>query len=308
MQAEANKSTPDAGRFPPIAADAVEEDSGLHDIRALAQATKQRRAVTAVPAQDDEQIVAAAANLRAVALPEPARMVVLPALGPAAALAEPAALAPAAATAVTAVAEGKPFIAPPAKATSGGTALLVGGGSLLVAGVAAYLVLRPAASTSAPESPPAVPAPAVAQPPAPVIAVTPQPVAVAPAPAVAPIAAGVPGDKAEDKAIDRSGGKDKSDVKPGAGAPKVESRPVATEPAVPAAPSRDGTVPVSGEKSVDDLLREAGGEPAPTVKVEAKATTDKKEFTAGDIRNAMSPLTGQAQLRSLTWFWKPTPA
>ena len=59
-----------------------DEDSGLHDIRSLAQSTKQRlttkRSTNSPPHKDDDIVAASSAGW--VALPEPARMVSLPAL------------------------------------------------------------------------------------------------------------------------------------------------------------------------------------------------------------------------------------
>ncbi len=62
-----------------------DDDSGLHDLRSLAQSTKVRmssRRITAQPAnKTDEDILAStSAGWKAVALPEPAQMVSLPAL------------------------------------------------------------------------------------------------------------------------------------------------------------------------------------------------------------------------------------
>src|SRR5262245_44629536 len=62
-----------------------DDNSGLHDIRALAETTKQRisrRAITAPPVPDELTI--SSSGLRAVALPEPALTVALPAPVPAA--------------------------------------------------------------------------------------------------------------------------------------------------------------------------------------------------------------------------------
>ena len=64
---------------PPVAR---EEDSGLHDIRSLAQSTKQRlttKRVTTNPPMGDE-LVASSGAWKHVALPEPAKMVSLPSL------------------------------------------------------------------------------------------------------------------------------------------------------------------------------------------------------------------------------------
>jgi hypothetical protein len=59
-----------------------EEDSGLHDIRNLAQSTKQRlskRSITSPPAiSDDDVLAASSGSFKNIALPQPARMVSLP--------------------------------------------------------------------------------------------------------------------------------------------------------------------------------------------------------------------------------------
>lgn len=60
------------------------EDSGLHDIRNLAQSTKQRlsskRMGTSPPVSEDDLIASSSAGFKAVALPQPAKMVSLPEL------------------------------------------------------------------------------------------------------------------------------------------------------------------------------------------------------------------------------------
>jgi hypothetical protein len=61
-----------------------EEDSGLHDIRSLAQSTKMRlsskRQSTHPPMSDEDVLASSSAGWKAVALPEPAKMVSLPEL------------------------------------------------------------------------------------------------------------------------------------------------------------------------------------------------------------------------------------
>src|SRR5262249_28886178 len=64
-----------AGTPPP------EEDSGLHDIRSLAQTTKQRissRKITNSASPDDDVVANSSSGWKAVALPEPAKMISLP--------------------------------------------------------------------------------------------------------------------------------------------------------------------------------------------------------------------------------------
>lgn len=62
----------------------TEEDSGLHDIRNLAQSTKQRlssRRITASPPiSDDDLLASSSGSFRNIALPQPANMVSLPEL------------------------------------------------------------------------------------------------------------------------------------------------------------------------------------------------------------------------------------
>lgn len=66
---------------PPVAENT--EDSGLHDIRNLAQSTKQRlssKRITVSPPVDEDAIASSSAGWKAVALPQPAKMVALPEL------------------------------------------------------------------------------------------------------------------------------------------------------------------------------------------------------------------------------------
>jgi hypothetical protein len=70
---------------PPIAEAATprDEDSGLHDIRNLAQSTKQRlskRIPTVPPISDDNVLASSSASWKNLALPQPAMMVSLPAV------------------------------------------------------------------------------------------------------------------------------------------------------------------------------------------------------------------------------------
>src|SRR5664279_4674671 len=69
---------------PPIAEAAAkrEEDSGLHDIRNLAQSTKQRlsKRTSTVPPISDDVLASSSASWKNLALPQPAKMVSLPAI------------------------------------------------------------------------------------------------------------------------------------------------------------------------------------------------------------------------------------
>ena len=71
---------------PPIAEAAAprsaDEDSGLHDIRNLAQSTKQRlsKRIPTVPPISDDVLASSSASWKNLALPQPAKMVSLPAI------------------------------------------------------------------------------------------------------------------------------------------------------------------------------------------------------------------------------------
>jgi hypothetical protein len=73
---------PDTSPATPTRQEARDEDSGLHDIRNLAQSTKQRlssRRITAPPVADDV-LASSSGSFKNIALPQPAKMVSLPAL------------------------------------------------------------------------------------------------------------------------------------------------------------------------------------------------------------------------------------
>ena len=148
-----------------------EDDSGLHDLRSLAQSTKVRmssRRITAQPTnKTDEDILAStSAGWKAVALPEPAQMVSLPALDQLPSKREVLAkergvIAPAPAAAPKPTAEGT---RPVAKARGSNRAVIsvVGSGLAVAAGAVIFFATRqPAtqdvASTTAAATPAALP-------------------------------------------------------------------------------------------------------------------------------------------------------
>ncbi len=185
MQPTGQNRSPDSSRtvVPPPAAAAPAaaapaaagrvEDSGLHDLKALAQSTKQRMS-RRMPTQnpvDDIALGASSSGLRAVALPEPARMVALPELSavglePAAARAKapsatpvvPASLSAvdaAPAAAATSAASAPAFslggrAAPAAPARKSRAPLMAAGAALAAAaGVVGYLAIGPGADKQA---------------------------------------------------------------------------------------------------------------------------------------------------------------
>ena len=312
------------------------EDSGLHDIRALASSTKERvskKRLTVNPPVDDSYIHTSSASLRAVALPEPSRMVqtgehavvVGTGTGPASSLLDaPAVGATEAASAapITPLARKKPSKAP----------VLIGTLAVAAAaGVAGFVILnqkKDAADTSAAmisaddkETAPAM---------------TPDPARTVAAPAAAPaeasgaagaaqeqdsavmkIAADPSGSdgKAEDRADEggrkRGNGSGKKDSDKGKDKDKPDQKLDDKKDGdqTPAKGTKGGGTPVSdgtevkkddkksGEgqgESLEDLLAQAGG-PDPIVKKDDKPKTDKKALDATDIRKAMSALNQKAQ-------------
>jgi len=76
-------SSPTKAAPPPDLAAPREEDSGLHDIRSLAQSTKQRISSKRITApqqalKDDDVLASSSASWKNLALPQPAKMVSLP--------------------------------------------------------------------------------------------------------------------------------------------------------------------------------------------------------------------------------------
>lgn len=206
-----------ASAAPPPAAQ-QEENSGLHDIRNLAQSTKQRlssRRSSAHPIVDDDDVLAAtSAGWKAVALPAPAKMVSLPELDELpskaevlakekAAAKDKAAAKAAPAPAVEAPAAVAAAAAAPAPArhaartgsSKGRMIALAGVGVAAAAGVAIFFAMQQKGDHTATQTAPAQPetrtAVAVAAPVVSTIgsAAAAQPAPAEPAPAAAPAAA-----------------------------------------------------------------------------------------------------------------------
>jgi hypothetical protein len=161
------------------------EDSGLHDIRNLAQSTKQRlssKKITINPPVSDEDLIASSsAGWKAVALPQPAKMVALPELSElpskkevlakekAAAKAEKAAakieaVAPAVEAPAAAPARQPAFALPSAqpKKSKKGVIAIVGIGLAAAAGAAIFIGTQKKDATATKEAAPT--AVAIAQP------------------------------------------------------------------------------------------------------------------------------------------------
>ncbi len=305
-----------------------EEDSGLHDIRNLASSTKARlssRRSTQSPAMSEDDILASSsAGWKAVALPEPAKMVSLPALAelPSAVeieRADKASRAAAKAEAKKAKAEAQTAIAdapaPAATATdavapvtsigsriaaqqsSGGkgkTIAIVGTLLAAAAGVAIFMVVNKkdtstTTSASAVDTAPRAEMPALAPPPAPKV----EPI-VEPAPEqVAAVEPAVVEERTEEP---------KEEPKPVAKADKKEKahrveikddRPAAKEaPKVEKKEEPKAAPPKEGDPDFDQLLREAG---VSDQKKADKPKLDKKDLSGGDFKNGMNAVTGKAR-------------
>jgi hypothetical protein len=290
-----------------------DEDSGLHDIRNLAQSTKQRLSNRRVGTGTGQQDVLAqsSAGWKAVALPEPAKMVSLPSIDELPSKAEVRAKESARpATPVEredsapAVAARELFARPAPRRRTGRTLAFVGLGLAAAAGVTLFVMSSQQDSKS--ESPAkqvarvdetrsATPATA------PAAAVeaknTPQ---VQPIDEPAPAAAPAPDPAIPDPAVDRKKTSIATNTahRPG-GAPKSKAEQVRSkEPEAPPPPPVDKKVEKKGNKddnepSFDALLKQAGVDE--NAKKVVKPKLDKKELTGDDFKQGMNAIAGRAQ-------------
>jgi hypothetical protein len=302
MQSDSSSDRP-AGRAP-TNLPAGGDDSGLHDIRALAETTQRRSRRQPTVDPDEALLTTSSTSLRAIALPQPARTVALPMpTGPA--LARPARTAEGSAPV--------PRTDPPAAAPAR-RVWIAGAGLAGAAAVVAAVVIggRGDAPVAAPAAPP-VAAPAAAAPaaiaPAAVepTAVAPTPVAPEPPPATAAATAPATETGSPTAALTAQ-----QESPPAAGA-RISAAPVDKQPARPAAPRPAAERPVAaaaapapaapparaerGSQSLDDLLNDAsggaqrgagGGAAAPAAPV-------KRELGRSDIKAAMSAVQGAAR-------------
>ncbi|HTR52195.1 MAG TPA: hypothetical protein VMJ10_15885 [Kofleriaceae bacterium] len=296
------------------------EDSGLHDIRNLAQSTKQRLSSRRIGsgaqrASEDDIIAASSAGWKAVALPEPAQMVSLPSIDELPSKAEiraqdkqdqAAAKAAAAVEAHAAAPASTPFARPAAPAKSRKVLAFVGVGVAAAAGLAIFIATRPnemsekAPTRTAMDSP----APATAGAPAPRAQITATPIAAA-EPAPAPpqqvaepktdvasgaVAAAVPAAKPAvlhapgRAATKRSSAKVESTLVP---APPLDTKkPVADK-------TKDGKeAGKQQDPSFDQLLKEAGADTKPKIE---KPKLANKELSPDDFKRGMSSVEGNAK-------------
>ena len=300
-----------------------DEDSGLHDIRNLAQSTKQRLSNKRVGSQgpaEEDVLAQTSAGWKAVALPEPAKMVSLPSIdelpSKAEVLAKEKAPAPAPAQAQPATAAAAPevrapFSRPAQKKKSGARTLaFVGIGLAAAAGVTLYVAMgnKDAATKEAPAAraqvavsdnaaakpqgpaPTAVPAPAAEPPPPPKEEVESAGSAVAPEGAAA--VGGAADEGKPEKAVTtvHRGYVTKKGE-------KKEKEKVVEETKTPPPDTKKGSGSGSGNKeenepSFDALLKQAGYQEQ---KKDQKPKLDKKELTGDDFKAGMSSVASRAQ-------------
>ncbi|HEY4179244.1 MAG TPA: hypothetical protein VGM90_20515 [Kofleriaceae bacterium] len=292
-----------------------EEDSGLHDIRNLAAASKSRisarRSTQSPVVTEDDVLASSSAGWKGIALPEPAKMISLPELAslPSAVAIEKAdkasrAEAKAAAkaakresSAVIATATDSAVSAPmigsrvAAKQSSGKGGLYAGVGVLLAAaaGVGIYMYTQkggtaPAAAVQQVAKVETTPAPVLKEVKAPIVApIVEEPKVEAPA-VVAPV----------DEKVD-----EKKAVAPAKAEKvhKVEIRDtIHTDEVKPAAKVEKKDEPKEkgdgSEPSFDALLKEGG---ISDTKQAAKPTLEKKSLTTGDFKTGMAAVSGRAQ-------------
>ncbi len=320
---------------PPITAGQPEEDSGLHDIRSLASSTKARlssRRSTQNPVVSEDDIIASSsAGWKAVALPEPAKMISLPELSElpsakqvkekdkATRKAKAAAIEVHASATATEAAPTAPISSIPAigsrlaanhpRSGKGKTIALVGMGLAAAAGVSIYFVMnnKNAADSSSKEQTVAATAPAAEYRSTTKLLPAPTPPAAAPETTAAPAGAAAPVQElATSQPVEPPKAvASKAAEKPGK-VHKVEVRDTSmtensdkNDKAKAKAPAKEEVKKPEakdsggeGEPSFDALLKEAGVSDA---KKQAKPTLDKKSLSGTDIKTGMSAVAGKAQ-------------
>ena len=324
-------SKPTTAAAPPIeVAKPREEDSGLHDIRSLAQSTKQRIKRTTgnlphITQKDEDVLSSSSASWKNLALPQPAAMVSLPALqdlpNPAQAKREAkeqkaalnqraAAQAPVSVSAIEASSsmsgsvEYKPAFsstmpqARPAKSNKTRTIALIGMGVAAAAGITIYIATQNSAKNDAAQPTAAAPASNAAigeKAPAPVIAqaptVTPIPETVDTAAAAG--SATATGDEGKVALAPPKSTTSKRAASGGGGGKKlavVDAPAADNKVAAVEKPVAKSGKPEEGDPDFNQLLKEAGVKDKKTV-----VKLDKKELTSDDFKKGMAAITSKAQ-------------
>jgi hypothetical protein len=300
----------------------LEEDSGLHDIRNLAQTAKQRisskRESTHPPVSDDELLASSSASWKNLALPKPANMVSLPELdqlpSKAEIKAEHKAMAQAARAAAVEPApalEARPSFAPQiaqrGKSNKTRNLAIAGIGLAAAAGVVLFVTMQK--QNAATPTPTQASERTVA---------TAQPIAAAAAPTVQHIeeparadtgaaGSGVTANseaasgaaEAPPAAVDMPSPPPPAKVAVkhmGKAAPARTKASAATiakpdTQTAPAAPKVEATKDKKGDPSFDALLKEAGV----NEKKDTKPVLDRKELSGADFKNGMAAISAKAQ-------------
>lgn len=305
-----------------------DENSGLHDIRNLAQSTKQRLSSRriSVPPFEEDVLASSSGSFKNIALPQPAKMVSLPELAELPSVAEvkkaekaakaekakakeavAAVEAPAASTASAPTS----FALPSQQKKSKAPLLAIAGvGVAAAAGAVIYLQTSksaaPATTPAATEAVAVAPAaPAEPPPPPPAAAPVVTPIEEPPAaPAVEAVATGAlsatadegKADESDDAKLERKGARkgkkaDKSGEQPEKAAAVEKPAPTTKpEPTKKAEPAAKASGD-DGEPSFEQLLKEAGVEE----RKETKPKLDKKSLTTSDFKNGMAGPTAKAK-------------
>lgn len=314
MEADVTSSDPGNALPPPRT-----EDSGLHDIKALARTTRQRvsKRITSQHDIEDSWLESSQSGLRVVALPEPARLMSLPSVEEVMATAT----APAVVRAAHAVAndqgpqrrKGVPVWAIGGVAAAAAAALafvVIGGGgskpdaasagssardnagfteSAAAPAVAAAPASAARGSAAASGSVEGAGATAAAGSGSAVAAVTPTAAAADPAPPAPPA-----GNAARTE-VKPPGGDDRHAVK---AAPRDSAKPPAEKhPPGDAKPDKGAAAGAGSGKSLDQLIDDAAGGPTGGggAKQPEKPVIEKKELTSNDIRKGMGSATSTAK-------------
>jgi hypothetical protein len=327
---------------PPVALEAAEapvsrsqarpderEDSGLHDIRNLAQSTKQRlssRRITQSPPIADDVLASSSGSFKNIALPQPAKMVSLPELGDLPSqvevdkAAEKAAkkaakearksqdkigvVASAAAveSPAAAVVEKRQAFSLPSqqqKKSKGPLIALVGTGLAAAAGAVIFMQVNKDSANNA-AAPAAGESMRAATTTTGVAAPTVEPIAAEP-PAAAPVEEPAPEAAAQIAVEDSAVADDKAETKAAprskgkkadkdeAKPKKLEQVPEKVEAKQPAESPKKAAD--DGEPSFDALLKEAGV----SEKKPAKPVLDKKSLTGDDFKKGMAAVTPKAK-------------
>jgi hypothetical protein len=303
----------------------VEEDSGLHDIRSLAQTAKQRisskRESTHPPVSDDELLASSSASWKNLALPKPANMVSLPELDQLPSKAELKADQKAMAKAARAAAvepapelgsssqPSRPTFAPQlaarAKSNKTRNLAIAGMGLAAAAGIALFVTTQKQnAATPTPSSDRSV---ASAQPiaaTAPTVQHIDEPAdtgaagsgavanpegstASAGAPAGSPPAVDMPAPPPAKIAVKHMGKSSTVRAKaPAEAISKTDTAPPAAAPKPEATKEKK-----AGDPSFDALLKEAGV----NEKKDTKPVLDRKELSGSDFKSGMAAISAKAQ-------------